>query len=340
MSDLKFAVLGTGFWSHFQIPAWFEVGSVDLVAVYNRTVSKAEAVAAKFNVPRVYGDVEELFQKEELDFVDIITEVPAHAPLVELAAKYKVPVICQKPMAADYATCQEMVAACDKAGIPFMIHENFRWQAPMRAVKQVLDAGTIGKPFRARLQFIHGLPAIFENQPFLKELEHFAFTDVGSHLFDLARFFFGEPQSLYAQTYRTRPDIKGEDVASAMLRIGDLICTCDISYSSNVERQCFPETLMLIEGTEGTLEVAPDLWVRVTTADGTYSQRHTPPYYAWADSRYAVVHASIVPCNADLLRSLQTKSPVETSAEDNLKTMRLVYCAYESAERNQVVQLS
>jgi predicted dehydrogenase len=339
MADLKFAVMGTGFWSHFQIPAWFEVGGVELVALYNRTVSKAEALAAKFNVPRVYGDAEELFRNEKLDFVDIITEVPAHASLVKLAAKYKVPVICQKPMAADFATCEAMVAVCREAGVPFSIHENFRWQAPMRALKAVLDAGTIGHPFRARLQFIHGLPAIFENQPFLKELEKFAFTDVGSHLFDLARFFFGEAQSIYAQSYRTRPDIKGEDVASAMLRIGDLICSCDISYSSNVERQCFPETLIFIEGSKGTIELAPDLWLHVTTAAGTTVERHAPPVYAWADPRYAVVHASIVPCNANLLRALQTGTAAETAGEDNLKTMRLVYSAYESTEQNQVIQL-
>jgi predicted dehydrogenase len=340
MADLKFAVLGTGFWSHFQIPAWFEVGGVELVALYNRTVAKAEAVAEKFEVPRVYGDAEELFRREKLDFVDIITEVPAHAPLVQLAAKYKVPVICQKPMAADFATCEAMVAACREAGVPFSIHENFRWQTPMRALKRVLEAGTIGKPFRARLQFIHGLPAIFENQPFLKELEHFAFTDVGSHLFDLARFFFGEPQSIYAQIYRSRPDIKGEDVASALLRIGDLICSCDISYSSQMERSVFPETLILIEGTKGTIELAPDLWLHVTTEAGTTVERHAPPVYAWADPRYAVAHASIVPCNANLLDALKSGTPAETSGDDNLKTMRLVYSAYESAEKNQVVNLT
>lgn len=340
MANLKFAVLGTGFWSHFQIPAWFEVGGVDLVAVYNRTVAKAEKVAAQFGIPRVYGDPEELLRAEELDFIDIITEVPAHAPLVHLAAKHKVPVICQKPMAGDYATCQGMVEACQRAGVPFYIHENFRWQAPMRALKQVLDAGTIGHPFRARISFLHGLPAIFENQPFLKELERFAFTDVGSHLFDLARFFFGEPQSLYAQTYRSRHDIKGEDVASAMLRIGDLICTCEISYSSRMERECFPETLILVEGSQGTAELGPGLSLRVTTEDGTHVRRITPPYYAWADARYAVVHASIVPCNADILAGLKGDHPAETTGEDNLKTMRLVYAAYDSAARDQVIHLT
>ena len=49
MSELHFAVLGTGFWSHFQIPAWFEVRGVKITALYNRTVSKAEGVALKFN---------------------------------------------------------------------------------------------------------------------------------------------------------------------------------------------------------------------------------------------------------------------------------------------------
>ncbi|MBK8047874.1 MAG: Gfo/Idh/MocA family oxidoreductase [Anaerolineales bacterium] len=85
MSNLRFAVLGTGFWSLFQIPAWREVGGVELVACYNRTVAKAEAVAAQFDIPRVYADPEELLRNETLDFVDIITEVPAHEPLVLLA---------------------------------------------------------------------------------------------------------------------------------------------------------------------------------------------------------------------------------------------------------------
>ena len=71
------------------------------MAVYNQTVPKAEKVAAKYNVPGVYSDPEELLRNENLDFIDIITEVPAHAPLVLLAAKYQVPVICQKPMVPD-----------------------------------------------------------------------------------------------------------------------------------------------------------------------------------------------------------------------------------------------
>lgn len=340
MADLKFAVLGTGFWSHYQIPAWFETGGVDLVAVYNRTVARAEKVAEKFGVPRVYDDPEELLQKETLDFVDIITEVPAHAPLVQLAAQYQVPVICQKPMAPDYEMAQKMVAVCREAGVPFFVHENYRWQAPVRELKRVLDEGHIGRPFRGRFQFVHALePFVWENQPLLKSLERLVVADQGSHQLDLARFFFGEAQSVYCQHLRTRDDILGEDVASITLKMENAICNVEISFVSKTEWGHFPEELIYLEGTRGTLELAPDFWIRLTTDAGTRLWRHLPPRYAWADPNYDVNHASMVPLHQDFLNALQTGQAPENAGEDNLKTMQLVYAAYESAARNQVIAI-
>ena len=160
MTNLKFAVFGTGFWANFQIPAWFEVGGVELAALYNRTRSKAEAMAEKCVAwgaavaPRVYDDAEALLRNEQLDFVDIITEVPAHAPLVHLAAQHRVPVICQKPMAGDFEAACGMVNACKDAGVPFFVHENFRWQAPIRAEKRDRlgrDRDAVPRPYPVRL---------------------------------------------------------------------------------------------------------------------------------------------------------------------------------------------
>ena len=340
MSKLRFAVLGTGFWSHYQIPAWFEAGGVDLVAVYNRTVSKAEKVAQKFGVPRVYGDPEELLQKEQLDFIDIITEVPAHAPLIHLAAKYKVPVICQKPMAPDYETARKMVDVCRQADIPFFVHENYRWQAPIREVKRIIDAGQIGRPFRGRFQFMHALePFVWENQPLLKSLEKLIIADQGSHQLDLARFFFGEASSLYCQHLRIRNDIAAEDVASITLKMDNAICNVDMSFVSKTEWGHFPEAFIYIEGTKGTLELAPDFWIRLSAGYGTRIYRHLPPRYAWADPNYDVNHASMVPLHQDFLRAFKTGQPPENTGADNLKTMQLVYAAYESAARNQVIEL-
>jgi D-apiose dehydrogenase len=339
MARLRFAIFGTGFWARFQLAAWRELEGVECVALYNRTRAKAEALAAEFGVPRVYDDPVALLDQEQLDFIDIITNVDTHSRFVELAAQYTLPVICQKPLAPILAEAERMVAICRDAGVPFFIHENWRWQAPIRQLKRVLDEGKIGRPFRARIDMISGFP-VFANQPFLKDLEQFIITDLGSHTLDVARLLFGEATSLYCQTQRIHQDIKGEDVATIMLTMGhSTSVVCQMAYAGNyLERERFPETLIFIEGQRGSIELAPDYWIRVTTADGTHAQRFPPPRYAWADPAYDLVHASIVPCNANLLGALGGDAPAETTGEDNLKTVRLVFGAYESARTDQVVR--
>ena len=174
-------------------------------------------------------------------------------------------------MAANFEQAEKMVATCRQSGTPFFVHENFRWQAPMRAVKYYLDAGHIGTPFRARIDMISGFP-VFKNQPALAELEQFILTDLGSHILDLARFFFGEAESLYCQTNRIHRDIRGEDVATVVLRMngGRTTVICEMAYAENpLEREHFPETLLFIEGDKGSLELAPGFQVRLTTKNGT-----------------------------------------------------------------------
>jgi D-apiose dehydrogenase len=340
MRELRFAVLGAGFWSHYQLAAWREVKGACCVAIFNRTRAKAEALAQKFGVPAVYDDAENLFRSEQLDFVDVVTDVETHSHFVHLAAKHKVAVICQKPMAPSLKEAEKMVATCKKAGVWFGIHENWRWQTPLHELKKVLASGAIGSPFRARIDMISGFP-VFVNQPFLKELRQFILTDLGSHILDVARFLFGEAESLYCQTRQVHANIKGEDVATAMMRMGQKTSVVvEMAYAENyLEHDRFPETYAFIEGDKGSVELGPDFWIRVTTKSGTQAQRHSPPRYEWANPAYDVVHASIVPCHADLLHALRRGQPAQTSAEDNLKTVRLVFAAYESAAKNQVVRI-
>jgi D-apiose dehydrogenase len=339
MKDLRFAILGTGFWSQYQLAGWNELSGVKCVALYNRTRAKAEKLAARFGVPEVYEDARALLVREELDFVDIITDVQSHPYFVSLAAEFKVPVICQKPVAPNLDAAREMVEKCRNAGVPLAVHENWRWQRPIRESKADLESGAIGKVFRARIDYCNSFP-VFENQPFLKELEQFILTDIGSHILDVGRFLFGEARTLYCQTARVHHDIKGEDVATVMMQMeSGATLTCNMSYASRVEHDRFPETFIFIEGEYGSIELAPDYWLRVTTPEGTKSRRCAPPFYSWADARYALVHSSIVACNADLLRALRSGTPAETSGEDNLKTMQLVFASYDSAARNEVVSL-
>jgi predicted dehydrogenase len=338
MKKLRFALFGTGFWSRYQLGGWYETGLVECVAVYNRTPAKAEAVAREFGIAAVYDDAVTLLDKEQLDFVDICTNVETHYPFTRMAAERGLPVVCQKPMATSLAEARAMLQLCEAQNVPLYINENWRWQHPIRQFKAQLDRGHIGRVFRARIDYRNSF-AVFDNQPFLKELEQFILTDIGTHILDVARFLFGEATTLYAHQTRVHPDIRGEDVATVMLRTAaGATVICEMSYASPREQDRFPETYIEAEGENGFLELGPDYWLRETVKGaGTTLSRHKPPRFAWADPVYDLVHASIYPCQLNLARALLGQEAAETTGADNLKTLQLVYGSYESIRGGQAL---
>ena len=342
-SPLRFAIFGAGFWTRYQLAAWRELCGAECVGIYNRTAAKAEAIAREFGIPAVYDDAEKLLREVKPDFVDNITEVGGHKPLSLLCARYRVPCICQKPMAASLAEARTMVAAFRRAKTPFFVHENWRWQTPMRALKKILESGVIGAPFRARLTMISGFDC-WANQPALRDLEQFILTDLGTHVLDVARVLFGEANSLYCQNQKTlAPVVHGENVSTLLLAMGAARTSVvvELGYAKTPlepgVRECFPQTLAFVEGPRGSVELGADYILRVTTAEGTLVQRHAPPRYAWANPAYDIAHASIVDCNRNLLGALQRKHRGETTGADNLKTLELVFAAYDSAKSGKVI---
>lgn len=333
----RFAVIGAGFWANFQLGAWTELAGVECVAVCDRDPDRAKALASRYGVPAWYTNAVELFGKEQLDFVDVITPPEAHEESVKLAAMHRIPVICQKPMATSLEIARSMVETCRTAGVQFLIHENWRWQNGMRRVKEVLDSGAIGATFHAHINHMSSYP-VFSMEPGLKEWEKYIIADMGVHLLDIVRFYFGEARSLYCVTHKVVQDIKGEDVACIMLKMrSGTSVVVETGFAPNHrEHDIFPETYVFIEGTEGTLELARDFTLKITTGDGTHSVRNAPPRYWWGEPDYIISNASLVPCNAHQLSVLRGETKPETSAEDNLKTLELTFGAYESARTDTV----
>lgn len=340
---LNFAVLGTGFWSNYQVPGWLELPGVKLLATCDRDLGRARALADRFGAPHAYADPDELLRNHaaELQFVDIITQVETHRALVEKVVAHGLPVICQKPMADSLADAQAMLDAARAANVPFFVHENWRWQAPVRRIKEIIDAGTIGKPFRARLQFCHAFP-VFENQPALREVEHLALADVGSHLFDVARLWFGEVAQVYCRTATVNPTVRGEDVATTLLsHHSGVESVVELSFSSRFARDPFPESFYVVEGSEGSVTLSYDNALTITTRQGVEALKADPPVrYGWINPDYALVHCSIVDCNRDILKQLRGEGQSEMAATDNFETARLVWAAYESATIENVVRMN
>ncbi len=335
----KFAIFGCGFWSQFQLGAWKELEGAECIALYNRTKPKAENLAKRFGVPKVYDDPEELLKNEELDFIDIITDVDTHEKFTLLGARYGKDVICQKPLAPSYEAAKRMMQATGDAGVRFYVHENYRWQPQFRRVKEILDSGVIGKPFRCETAFITAFP-VFETQPFLAELEHFALTDQGSHQFDVLRFLFGEANSIYCEKQTVNPDIKGEDVATSVLKMKNgVVCIQKISFSSPLEKEIFPQTTLLIEGDKGSIRLDAEFEISTTIGTETTKEVVEMRGYPWQTDRLKPEPPSIVGINKNILDDMLGKGKAENTVADNFETVKLVWAAYESANSGKVIHL-
>jgi predicted dehydrogenase len=333
---LRGVIIGTGFWSNFQIPAWQELSGVTITALYNRTFEKAKAIGEKFGISNIYDNVETLLEKEHPDFVDIITDVDTHAYFTKLAAERNIDIICQKPMAPSLQLAKDMLDICKTNHVSLFIHENFRWQLPVRKLKETLDSGVIGRPFKARVSFCSAFP-VFDNQPFLKTLDHFILTDIGSHVLDICRFLFGEAKKLCCLTQRVNAGIKGEDVANVLMEMqSGLHCYAEMSYASIMEKEAFPQTLIFIEGEGGSLHLTNDFELKIIKKEDTTSTIIQPVMYSWLNPAYAVVHSSIVDCNRNILQGLQG-GDTETTGQDNFKTVQLVWASYESAATGKAI---
>src|SRR5438876_11916742 len=134
-------IVGCGFFAQFHIEGWRRIPQVELAAAADPDLERARQAA-----PRAYATAQQMLDAERLDFVDIATRPESHAALVRLAASRKIPVICQKPMAPGWADAVAMVEAAEAAGIPLMIHENWRWQPWYRAAKNSIERGDVGQP--------------------------------------------------------------------------------------------------------------------------------------------------------------------------------------------------
>ncbi len=203
---MRVAVIGCGFFAQNHLHGWRDLAAegVELVAVCDIDAKKAEEAARTFAAPRFYTDAGALLDKEKVDFVDIVTRMENHLHMVEIAAGHGVDIILQKPLASDWNEACKVVEIARKAGVRLAIHENFRWQSPMRKLKDVLDSGAIGRPTWARIAFRTGYD-IYAVQPYLHQAKRYAILDVGIHMLDLARFFLGDVERVSCETQTRNP---------------------------------------------------------------------------------------------------------------------------------------
>ncbi|WP_265515885.1 Gfo/Idh/MocA family protein [Nitratireductor luteus] len=334
------ALIGCGFFAQNHLHAWRDVDGAEILALCDRDEARLDETARRFGIERTYRDAAAMIEAEALDFVDIATTVQTHRPLVEMAASAGLHIVCQKPFAETMAEAQAMVQVATSAGVTLMVHENFRWQSAIRAAKAEMDRGAIGWPFWGRVSFRSAYD-VYSGQPYLATDEKFIVQDLGIHILDIARFLFGDVASISASTRRVNPKIRAEDVATMMLvHESGATSIVDCSYATSLPRENFPETLLEIDGSEGTLRLDAGYRMTVHNGEGTIEHDVSPPLLRWAERPWHNIQESVLNIERHFIDCLSNGISPETSGADNLKTLALVYAAYTSAaEGNRTIAM-
>ena len=208
-SPLRGAIAGCGFFGQIHLEGWRRIPEAVIVAACDTDLARAQQAA-----PYAFDDLERMLDTVKPDFLDIATRPELHLPMLRIAAARRLPVICQKPMAPSWADCLEMVRVADAAGIPFMIHENWRWQPWYRVIAAEMAAGALGAPvtytFRTRKRDGAGAEP-YTLQPYFRTMPRLLLFETLIHHIDTARFLFGELHTIFAQLRRVNPHIQGED---------------------------------------------------------------------------------------------------------------------------------
>ena len=337
--DLTVALIGCGFFARNHMQAWADIPGVRVVGVCDMDIERAERFAEDFHVDHVFSDAATMLQKLDPTIVDIATTVGSHRALVEHAVKPGRTVICQKPFAETLRDAAAMVAAADSAAATLLVHENFRWQKPFRVMRDLIEERDIGPLQFAKFSFRHGFD-IYAHQPYLAEVERLALMDVGLHIFDLARHFMGEAQTISCVTQRLNPMVKGEDAFSTLMRHqGDGVSICDCSFSSTIDPEPFPETTAHIEGRGGTLILEQAYRLRLHTQGGTEAFDVEPDVPAWGEKPWHGVQDSVLQFQTHAVDVARGQANGQPTGADNVYTLRAMLAAYESARTESTVSL-
>ncbi len=263
---INIACIGAGYFSRFHIEAWKRISEVELVAICDADLDKAKQMAGEFNVAHTYATVEQLMEEETFEVADIITPPPTHLPLCGLLAGRGKHIICQKPLAPSLEEAKQIVELCEKAGIRFMVHENFRFQPWYRKMKEMMEEGLIGDKLhqlyvRMRMGDGWGEDAYLGRQPYFRTMPRLLIYETGIHFIDVFRYLAGEVTSVYARLTQLNPVIAGEDSGMVLFefeRGGLGIFDANRYNESNAEDARYTFGQCWVEGNGGTIRLYPD----------------------------------------------------------------------------------
>ena len=329
---LRVGIAGAGWVTQYHLPAWrAQAARAEVVAIADPVAPSLAARQEQFGLRAGFDDARSMIEQAGLDIIDICTPAGMHAPLARLAAGRGIAVLCQKPLAGTFAEAEALVAAVGNT-VPVMVHDNWRFRATYRRIREWIDAGVAGDLRRVQLDYLSGgmiadasgqRPALVR-QPNFASMERLLIGEVLVHHLDTLRFLLGDLELVTAATRRSNSDIIGEDIATLTLRAAD---GTPVLLAGNLAAHGEPQQArdqLRIYGSRATVVLDG---YRLSAVGETAITEDFDPVATYQGAYTGVI--------AHFLDGLESGRPFETNPVDNLKTLALVEAAYASAAVHQ-----
>jgi len=218
-------------------------------------VSRSPAKAAPYGVP-AWTDLGEALKQAEADAVYVATPVFLHAPqtIASLAAGKHV--LCEKPVALNYAEAQSMVRTAAQTGRTLGIAYYRRLYPKVRRAKELVAQGAIGRPVLAEINCHDWFENDDGERGWLLDPAQAGggpLYDIGSHRIDVLNYVFGTPLKVSAHLSNVVHRSAVEDSATVLIEYpGGVRGVVDVRWNSRIGRDEFR-----IVGTDGEIELSP-----------------------------------------------------------------------------------
>ena len=195
MEKLRVGIIGAGnIAQSSHLPVYMERTDVEVVAIADLNLERAQEAAKKFNIPHAYASVEELLEKEQVDYVDICVWNRSHAPVAIAAARAGKHILCEKPMALNLEHALEMEKEVRKAGVQFMMAVPTRYSSEAQLLMEMVNAGKLGEIYYGKTAYVRrrGTPIGWFTDT--SKSGGGPVIDIGVHCIDRTWFLMGRPK--------------------------------------------------------------------------------------------------------------------------------------------------
>ncbi|CAA9313888.1 MAG: Oxidoreductase [uncultured Friedmanniella sp.] len=195
MERVRWGIIGVGDVTERKSgPAFQQASRSELVAVMRRNGDLAADYARRHHVRHWYDDADALINDPEVDAVYVATPPDFHHEYAIRVAQAGKPVYVEKPMARTASECEDMIAACDEAGVGLFVAYYRRAMPRFATVKELLESGRVGQLRTVSIRNERrGQPKAddggWRTDPKVSGGGHF--VDLGSHILDLLDWLLG-----------------------------------------------------------------------------------------------------------------------------------------------------